>query len=738
MLLASACTAVEYLSPMVFPWYLGNSQHPFRWFVQVADLGGVYCVSFLVVAGNAALASALERIAKRPTHWLQAACGLALIASATAYGALRLAEVDDAAHNASKLRIGMVEADIGIWEKEAKGLDRRQRALTLHSNLLKHQEMSRELAQEGAELILWPESSYLPLGPVYGKRLDSFAIGLGAEGRIALWKDHGERGFEWSLGPEMGKRTPPFRAIGASREDSVFAVGDAGAVVRWDGRNVTPVPVQVLEGEAAPSLFGVAVGARKGKQADGDGVEPLVWAVGQHGHVYTGDSLGLDLIATEVKTSLRAVTMVGGGRAIAVGDGGVILALEGRSYRTISSDTKADLKAVTFSAQSGGIWAVGAGGTVLTATGPRWSAETTPVESTLRGVTATSQGTVFAVGDRGTILRRTPAGQWVQEAVPTKAHFNSVSVDARGRVLAADRMGGLWRRTLGVSGRWERLDAPGIGPLHSIAPLDYVRMRPIPRDTRYLYQDPEPGPSARAYLSNPSLESQTSKAERTAVQRGFTTPILFGAITWEMRPESGEPARKVWNTAVLLDEMGRIQGMYDKYQLLAFGEYIPFGEWFPSLYNLIPEAGRFTAGDDVGAFAFGPHKLGLMICYEDILTRFAGRLAGLEPHVLLNITNDAWFGRTSEPYLHLNLAVMRSIETHRPLLRSTNTGISAIIGPAGRLSEQSSIDHAETLIADIPMMSLPTLYARIGDLFAHITLLHMLLLGFVRRTRRGR
>jgi apolipoprotein N-acyltransferase len=104
--------------------------------------------------------------------------------------------------------------------------------------------------------------------------------------------------------------------------------------------------------------------------------------------------------------------------------------------------------------------------------------------------------------------------------------------------------------------------------------------------------------------------------------------------------------------------------------------------------------------------------------------------------VLLNITNDAWFGRTSEPYLHLNLAMMRAIETHRPLLRSTNTGISTVVDPAGRLTHQTSIDEAETLLADVPMMTLPTVYARIGDLFAHVTLLHMLCLFLLRRTRR--
>jgi apolipoprotein N-acyltransferase len=737
LVLGSTFVAIEFLYPMVFPWYLGNSQHPFTWFVQVADLGGVYGVSFLVVVGNALGLALLDRIATRHVHRAQAAVGVILLLAAVGYSVHRVQTVDEAATKASMLKIGMVEADIGIWEKEAKGLQRNKRAQALHSNLLKHQEMSRDLAARGAELILWPESSYIPLGSVYGKRHDSFAVGVGNTGRLALWRDHDTAGFEWSLGPVIADVGTPFRAVAASREDAVFAVGDNGAVVFWDGKKVRPVPIQVLEGETPPALFGVAVGAAPGSRADADDGRPLVWAVGQHGHVYTGDGLGLDLVATDVSTSLRAVSMVGGGRAIAVGDDGVILALEGHANTRLDTSTDNDLLAVTFDPRTRAIWAVGVEGTILTTRGAKWSRERPPSTSTLRGLTIGKAGTVYAVGDYGTILRRGGAGVWVQEAIPTKSHLTTITTDARGALLVADRSGGLWRRSSGLEAIWERIDAPGIGPLQSMASLDYVRMRPIPRDTRYLIQGEAPGPEAVAFMRQPGAEMAGGNRVRTAVQRGFTTPIIFGAITWERTAGEGRAGRKVWNTAVLLDEMGRIRGMYDKYQLLAFGEYIPFGEWFPSLYGLIPEAGRFIPGDDVGAFDFKGHKLGLMICYEDILTRYAGRLAGLEPEVLLNITNDAWFGRTSEPYLHLNLAMMRAIETHRPLLRSTNTGISTIVDPVGRLLHQTSIDDAETLLADIPMMTVGTLYARIGDLFAHMTLLHMLCLFLLRRTRRS-
>jgi apolipoprotein N-acyltransferase len=738
LVLASTFTAVEYLYPMVFPWYLGNSQHPFTAFVQVADLTGVYGVTFCVVLGNALLGSAVARLRGRPIARVQVAVAVVLLLASLGYSSWRLTGVDAAAAAAPTLDIGMVEADIGIWEKEAKGLTGRQKQLTVHGNLLKHQAMSRELAKEGADLIVWPESSYFPLGDVYGKRNSAFAVGVGQGGRLALWRDLGSAGFDWSLGPPLVGQHGVMRAVAASREDAVCAVGDHGHVEFWDGRRLRPVPLQRLAGGNPPALFGVAVGARRGAHADEDGVEPQIWAVGQHGHVYMGDAGGLELIPTGLSTVLRAVTVVGSGRALAVGDAGVILELGERTTTPVATSSKASLFAVTYEPRSQRVWVAGADGTILMAERAGWSRERSGVDVTLRALVSSSDG-VWAVGDHGTVVHRNATGTWEREPVSTSADFTAVTLDPRGTVLAADRQGSMWRRVSGEGGTWERLDAPGIGPLTGMSSLGYVRMEPIPRDTRYLYQARSPGPTSEAFLSSPKEELATALADRTAVQRGFTTPILFGAISWERPARTGEanPRRLNWNTAVLLDDMGRILGMYDKYQLLAFGEYIPLGDWFPSFYDWIPEAGRFEAGDDVGAFSFLGYELGLMICYEDILTRFAARLASLEPHVLLNITNDAWFGHTSEPYLHLNLAMMRAIETHRPLLRSTNTGVSTVVDPAGRLLQQTALEDPERLLATVPMMSIDTVYARIGDLFAHLTLLHMLVLFIARRRPRG-
>jgi apolipoprotein N-acyltransferase len=105
----------------------------------------------------------------------------------------------------------------------------------------------------------------------------------------------------------------------------------------------------------------------------------------------------------------------------------------------------------------------------------------------------------------------------------------------------------------------------------------------------------------------------------------------------------------------------------------------------------------------------------MLICYEDLLPAYARRVAVHNPNVLINLTNDAWFGKTAEPEHHLNLALMRSVEYRRWLLRSTNTGISVFIDAVGRRVAQTRLDDAETLLRAVPLLEGQTVYARLGD-----------------------
>jgi apolipoprotein N-acyltransferase len=225
---------------------------------------------------------------------------------------------------------------------------------------------------------------------------------------------------------------------------------------------------------------------------------------------------------------------------------------------------------------------------------------------------------------------------------------------------------------------------------------------------------------------------------RIAEQLGM--PAIFGAVVYRTPKDKGD--RERWfNTALVSNEKGDITGRYDKQFLLAFGEYLPFGDTFPKLYEISPNSGRFSKGDSDDSVVLElhgkPHAVTMLICYEDILTSFTNRLVRKgNPELLVNITNDAWFGDTSEPWEHLALAKFRAIEHRRFLVRSTNSGVSAIVDAAGRTLVQSGTFTAERGMTTVRLMRSTTLYELVGDAPWWIVSLGSLVLAF-RRRRNG-
>ncbi|MBX3273510.1 MAG: apolipoprotein N-acyltransferase [Sandaracinaceae bacterium] len=212
---------------------------------------------------------------------------------------------------------------------------------------------------------------------------------------------------------------------------------------------------------------------------------------------------------------------------------------------------------------------------------------------------------------------------------------------------------------------------------------------------------------------------------------GFpAAPLLFGGQS----AERGEDRLRHYNTAFLTDAEGRIADFYDKTYLLAFGEYLPFGETFPILHEWSPHSGRFTPGDRVHALRLGDDRIGALVCYEDILPRFVRSLMREDaPHMLVNITNDGWFGDTHEPWVHLALAKMRAVEHHRYLVRATLTGVSAIVDPLGRVVTHSETYERASLRGEVRMMEGTSVYQHAGDWPGWIALAAMAYLGLVGR-----
>jgi apolipoprotein N-acyltransferase len=211
----------------------------------------------------------------------------------------------------------------------------------------------------------------------------------------------------------------------------------------------------------------------------------------------------------------------------------------------------------------------------------------------------------------------------------------------------------------------------------------------------------------------------------------FSTPLVMGAVTMT------DGDRYPHNSALMLDRDGTFTGRFDKIFLLVFGEYIPFKDDFEFVEKLIPDAaGNMARGKDIVTFPFHTRdgatwRLGPMICYEDILPDFGRKLAALHPHLLVNITNDAWFGDTSEPWQHLALSAYRSVELRTELVRAVNTGVSAYVDATGTITAKTyAVDpeknpfrdpHGASIIGEVALMEGGhTVYAAVGDLFGWI------------------
>lgn len=170
---------------------------------------------------------------------------------------------------------------------------------------------------------------------------------------------------------------------------------------------------------------------------------------------------------------------------------------------------------------------------------------------------------------------------------------------------------------------------------------------------------------------------------------------------------------------------GRLS-FYHKQHLVPFGEYIPLRRLLPYFAPIVETLGDFTPGPGPRLLPAGEHQLGVLICYEAIFPRLARRLTDHGAEVLINITNDAWFGATNAPWQHLSMAVLRAVENRRPLARAANTGISAFILPDGRIQQATGLFTADWRHAQLPLPTKParrTLFATGGHLLPLFCLL---------------
>ncbi len=192
--------------------------------------------------------------------------------------------------------------------------------------------------------------------------------------------------------------------------------------------------------------------------------------------------------------------------------------------------------------------------------------------------------------------------------------------------------------------------------------------------------------------------------------------ILLGAPYMEGQDKN----IKFFNSAFLFSPDSRPLGRYDKIHLVPYGEYVPLRRFFPFINKIVEGIGDFSPGKYPTVLKFPKGNFGVLICYEIIFPSLVRRFVNNGAQFLVNITNDAWFGKTSAPYQHLSMATIRAVETRRWILRCANTGISAFIDPLGRIVQKSGLFTEEILNGKIHLLKIDTFYSRFGDIFAWI------------------
>ncbi len=202
------------------------------------------------------------------------------------------------------------------------------------------------------------------------------------------------------------------------------------------------------------------------------------------------------------------------------------------------------------------------------------------------------------------------------------------------------------------------------------------------------------------------------------VAQANNAPLVVGNVGMDFSPESA--SWREYNSALVVSADGEHVGRYDKIHLVPFGEYVPFSRLLFFARKLTGKVSRFDRGEQRKVFRLNGHRYGIFICYEAVFADEVRHFAQLGAEVLVNVSDDGWYGDTSAPWQHLNMARMRAIENRRWLLRDTNNGVTAAIDPYGRVRQSIPRHVADALPAEFGFREDVTFYTAHGDVFAWV------------------
>ena len=215
--------------------------------------------------------------------------------------------------------------------------------------------------------------------------------------------------------------------------------------------------------------------------------------------------------------------------------------------------------------------------------------------------------------------------------------------------------------------------------------------------------------------------------------------MLLTGSPWYERDGSQAGKIKFFNSSLLFDTKGEIVARTSKSHLVPFGEYVPFKRLLPFIAPLVEAVGDFSRGEIRNPPACKTARIGVLVCFESIFGDISRKWVDAGANVLVNMTNDAWYGKSSAPYQTLAMTRLRAVETRRSIVRSANTGFSGFIDPMGRLQDLSPLFVPWEAAEQVAIMEERTFFVRGGYLFAPgcliVACVGLVIAGIVRKRK---
>jgi apolipoprotein N-acyltransferase len=253
--------------------------------------------------------------------------------------------------------------------------------------------------------------------------------------------------------------------------------------------------------------------------------------------------------------------------------------------------------------------------------------------------------------------------------------------------------------------------------------VDASKPRPSPDNPGLIIWPESPAPF---FIADPRLQQWL-----VATAQDTNSYLIVGSLG-EMPAIGGREQQQLLNSALVMDPRGNMVGRYDKIHLVPYGEYVPYQNLLFFANKLTREVGDFARGTDRKVFDLNGTHVGVFICYESIFPNEVREFTANGAQVLINISDDLWYGETGAPAQHLQMARMRAVENHRWILLATNNGTTASIDPFGRVVMRAPRNIRTALVVPYAPQNESTFYSRNGDVFAWICVVISLLAALVR------